>query len=219
MAQAPPAHVKRSMKTVRSAYRRRAGATAPGSSLRTLLGLDWHLGRRQDQTKKKFKAGTHPSAKAASPDAKTKVSQSVADVLEAAARRRRASHRRVRPCRDYRRDLRGPLAPRTFGRPGSPTISSKTAPAGAKPLNAETVRGLDAIVVGGDDVGTRFRYALRVVGAHTPSLPVHWIAENWEFCAGTAAVPAEIDDLDALVFNHFEEFFGIKGTRCSSASR
>src|SRR3569623_3529097 len=49
-----------------------------------------------------------------------------------------------------------------------------------------------------------------MVGAHAPTVPVHWIADNWEFCAGTAAVPAEIDDVDAQVFNHFEEFFGIK---------
>jgi hypothetical protein len=83
--------------------------------------------------------------------------------------------------------------------------------AGARPLNATTLQGLDAIVVGGnDDLPTRFRYALRMVGAQASATPVHWVAENWEFCAGTAAIPAEIDDVDALVFNHFEEFFGIK---------
>src|SRR5581483_7761822 len=86
----------------------------------------------------------------------------------------------------------------------------KDAPAGARPLGAESLKGLDAIVVGGEDVATRFRLALRTVGALAPTVPVHWVADNWEFCAGTAAIPAEIDDLDALVFNHFEEFFGIK---------
>ena len=41
-------------------------------------------------------------------------------------------------------------------------------------------------------------------------MPVHWVADNWEFCGGTCAVPLEIEDVDALVFNHFEQFFGIK---------
>jgi len=86
----------------------------------------------------------------------------------------------------------------------------KDMPAGAKPLDAETLRGLDAVVVGGEDKATRFRLALRLVAARAPTVPVHWVADNWEFCSGTAAIPAEIDDLDALVFNHFEEFFGIK---------
>jgi hypothetical protein len=180
------------------------GSNGSGSSLRTLLGLDW-LGGGKKQ-KKKFKAGTHPSA-GGQPDAKTKVSQSAADVLKL-----------LRADRAHRigvfggRDLAETLATQ-----GSDIqqlwISNdfvRDIPAGAKPLDAQSLKGLDAIVVGGEDTATRFRYALRLVGALAPTVPVHWIAENWEFCAGTAAVPAEIDDVDALVFNHFEEFFGIK---------
>ena len=34
-----------------------------------------------------------------------------------------------------------------------------------------------------------FRLTLRGTLAHAPSVPVHWAADNWEFCAGTAAVP------------------------------
>ncbi|HVJ32159.1 MAG TPA: hypothetical protein VND94_03510 [Terriglobia bacterium] len=42
------------------------------------------------------------------------------------------------------------------------------------------------------------------------SLPVHWVADNWEFCGGTLPVPIEADDGEALLFNHFEQFFGIR---------
>ncbi|HVZ02143.1 MAG TPA: hypothetical protein VHA35_21730 [Dongiaceae bacterium] len=176
-----------------------------GSSLRSLLGLEW-LGGAKTRQKKKFKAGTHPSA-GGQPDSKTKVNQSTADVLKLL--RADGAHRiGVFGGRDFAE---------TFATQGGDIqqvwISNdfvKDLPAGARPLDAETLRGLDAVVVGGEDVATRFRYALRLVGALAPAVPVHWVAENWEFCAGTAAVPAEIDDVDALVFNHFEEFFGIK---------
>jgi hypothetical protein len=181
-----------------------SGRNGAGSSLRTLLG-DW-LGGGKSKQKQKFKAGTHPSA-GGQPDSKTKVSQSADAVLKLL----RGDHARrigVFGSRDFAE---------SFAAQGSDIqqvwISNdfvKDIPDGAKPLDAETLRGLDAVVVGGEDIGTRYRYALRVLGAHAPAVPVHWIADNWEFCAGTAAIPAEIDDLDALVFNHFEEFFGIK---------
>lgn len=83
-------------------------------------------------------------------------------------------------------------------------------PRGAAPLAAENVKDLDALLVGGRDVATNYRLALRQMLAAAPETPVHWVAENWEFCGGTLAVPKEIDDVDALIFNHFEEFFGIK---------
>ena len=181
------------------------GRNGAGHSLRSLLGLDWLSGGSKAK-KKKFKAGTHPSA-AGQPDAKTKVSQSAADVLKL-LRADGARQIGVFGGRDFAdkiaadgADIRQSWLSNDF---------VKDAPAGAKRLTAATLEGLDAIVVGGDDTATRFRYALRFVGAHAPTVPVHWVAENWEFCAGTAAVPVDIDDMDALVFNHFEEFFGIK---------
>jgi hypothetical protein len=181
------------------------GGNGSGPSLRSLLGLDW-LGGGKAKQKKKFKAGTHPTAGGAG-DAKTKVSQSALDVLKL-LRTDRANHIGVFGDRDFAE---------TFAVHSNDIqqiwISNDFVtdiPAGAKPLDAEALHRLDAIVVGGEDVATRFRYALRLVGAHAPAVPVHWVAENWEFCAGTAAIPVEIDDLDALVFNHFEEFFGIK---------
>jgi hypothetical protein len=83
-------------------------------------------------------------------------------------------------------------------------------PLGALPFAHHHWDGCQAIVVGGADAATRFRLALRGALAHAPQLPVHWVEENWESCAATLAIPAEIDDVDLLVFNHFAEFFGIK---------
>ena len=42
------------------------------------------------------------------------------------------------------------------------------------------------------------------------SLPAHWVANNWGFCGGTLPVPVEADEAEALLFNHFEQFFGIR---------
>lgn len=83
-------------------------------------------------------------------------------------------------------------------------------PRGARSLGPEVLADRDAVVVGGGDVATKFRLVLREMHRLSPEKPVHWVAENWEFCGGTLAVPAEIDDVDALIFNHFEEFFGVK---------
>lgn len=177
-----------------------------GSTLRALFNLDWLTGAKAKKNKAKFKAGTRPSA-GGQADGKTKTGQSVADVLKLL---RADGARRIGVFGD-----RGFADLMTAQAADLQQIWISTdfvsdIPAGAKRLAAEVMRELDAIVVGGTDIATRFRFAVREVGAHAPTLPVHWVAENWEFCGGTAAVPVEIDDVDALVFNHFEEFFGIK---------
>jgi hypothetical protein len=183
-----------------------SAGTGSGGSLRALLNLDWLVGAKAKK-KSKFKAGTHPSAGGGQPDSKTKVSQSVVDVtklLRADGVRRLG----VFGDRGFAELMAAQAADLTQVWISTDFVND--IPAGAKRLDAAIMRGLDAIVVGGGDVGTRFRFAVREVGAHAPELPVHWVADNWEFCAGTAAVPVEIDDVDALVFNHFEEFFAIK---------
>jgi hypothetical protein len=81
---------------------------------------------------------------------------------------------------------------------------------GALPMTADLLRTCQAIVVGGAEAATKYRLTLRGTLAHAPTVPVHWVADNWEFCAGTLAIPAEVEDADALVFNHFEEFFGLR---------
>lgn len=180
------------------------GSNGSSGGLAAFFHLDW-FGKKK-KTKKKFKAGTHPSA-GGPVDSKTKVSQSIANVLAllAADQARRIGVFGDRQFFDQFKAAAPDLVPVWLS---NDFIADQ--PAGAKPLDAAQIHDLDAIVVGGGDAATKFRLALRQTHAHAPSVPVHWVAENWEFCAGTAAIPAEIDDVDALVFNHFEEFFGIK---------
>jgi hypothetical protein len=181
------------------------GSNGSNGSLRSLLNLEW-LGGGKAKKKRKFKAGTHPSANG-TPDGKTKVSQSLADVLKLM---RADGARKVGVFGDKSfADLVGTQAAE-FSQVWLSQDFVNDQPLGAKPISAKSIAGLDAIVVGGSDIATRFRYAVREMASYAPDVPVHFVAENWEFCAGTAAVPAEIDNCEALVFNHFEEFFGIK---------
>ncbi len=70
----------------------------------------------------------------------------------------------------------------------------------------------DAVIVGGPDAATGYRLAVMRMAQAAPDRPVHWVAKDWEFCAGTLAIASGIDDCEALVFNHFQRFFGIKDT-------
>lgn len=166
--------------------------------------FDWLLPKAKTK-KKKFKMGTLPSSPAI--DTKTKVSQSSADVvalLKADGVRRVAVHGDQAFYETFRAEAGGIdtvwMSTDIFG----------DQPKGAMPVAAATVADCDAVVVGGPDAATKYRYSLRLALTHAATKPVHWVAQNWEFCAGTAAIPLEIDDVDALAFNHFEEFFGIK---------
>lgn len=176
------------------------------SALSSVAGLfDWLLPKAKTK-KKKFKAGTPPSAGPAI-DSKTKVSQSIGDVvrlLTADRARRVAVHGDQAFYESFRAESGD------FDTVWISTDIFSDQPKGAKPVSAEAIADCDAMVVGGTDAATKFRYSLRLTHACAPAKPVHWVAQNWEFCAGTAAFPLAIDDVDALAFNHFEEFFGIK---------
>ena len=164
--------------------------------------FDWLLPKAKGK-KKKFKTGTPPSAPTT--DTKTKVSQSITDVvglLKADGARRVAVHGDQAFFETFRLESGG------IETVWMSTDIINDQPLGAKPVTAATIADCDAIVAGGPDAATKFRYSLRLMQAHAPTKPVHWVAQNWEFCAGTAAIPLEIDDVDALAFNHFEEFFG-----------
>ncbi len=170
----------------------------------------WPWGALFGKRRKKFKAGTHPAAGGASGpgSAKTRIAQSVGDVLR---RLERDGAKEVLVLGDAGFFAEFQAAAGVARHCRWATIDLlKDGKAGAALLERSLLPGADAIVAGGPEIATAFRYALRCVHAARPDLPVHWVAENWEFCAGTAAIPAEIDDVDALVFNHFEEFFGIK---------
>jgi len=81
---------------------------------------------------------------------------------------------------------------------------------GAAFVDSADLGAADAVVTGGAEVATQFRYALRRLHRENPEVPVLWVSDRFEFCRGTMAVPVEIEDLHALVFNHFEQFFGVK---------
>ncbi len=165
--------------------------------------FDWLLPKPKAK-KQKFKAGTPPVAAS---DAKTKVSQSLEDVIKLL---RADRVRRVAVHSDKAFFETFKSAASDFDAFWISTDIINDQPAGARPVDTHSITDCDAIVAGGADVATKFRYSLRLAHAHAPTTAVHWVAQNWEFCAGTAAVPLEIEDVDALAFNHFEEFFGIK---------
>lgn len=68
----------------------------------------------------------------------------------------------------------------------------------------------DAVVCGGSQAGVSYRHAVSRMAEVDTARPVHWVAKDWEFCGGTLPVPSEADDAEALLFNHFQHFFGIK---------
>lgn len=68
----------------------------------------------------------------------------------------------------------------------------------------------DAVVCGGSQAGLSFRHAVARMAEVDPAKPVHWVGSDWEFCGGTLPVPSEAEDAEALLFNHFQHYFGVK---------
>jgi hypothetical protein len=68
----------------------------------------------------------------------------------------------------------------------------------------------DAVVCGGGQVALSFRHAVARMAEVDPASPVHWVGMDWEFCGGTLPIPSEAEDAEALIFNHFQHYFGIK---------
>src|SRR5260221_4672783 len=166
------------------------------------LGLPWRAGKRGKG--KGFKGGI-PLTGGGAVDSKTRASQSLSQAL---ALIRRDHAKRIGIC--------GDLSFVQSARDAATGIECvwlsndflQDQPRGAKPLTKAILIDLDAVLVGGKDVATTYRLALRQMLAARAETPVHWVADNWEFCDGTLAGPKEIDDADSLIFNHFEEFFG-----------
>ena len=174
-----------------------------GKSSRSLGSL---FGLSENKKSAKFKAGTHPSAGGAASE-KTQISQSIADVLKL-LRADAVTKVAVHGDKGFFNSFKSAAGEIECLWLSNDFVVDQ--PLGALPLTADRIKSCQAIVVGGPDVATKFRLTLRSTLAHAPLVPVHWVADDWEFCAGTAAIPQEIEDVDALAFNHFEEFFGIK---------
>lgn len=71
-------------------------------------------------------------------------------------------------------------------------------------------RSVTAAICTGGELPGRYRQALRLMAAADASQPVFWVGEGFEFCGGTLSAPMEADEVEGLLFNHFQEFFGIK---------
>lgn len=81
---------------------------------------------------------------------------------------------------------------------------------GAENPHAIDLVSFQAVVCGGPEVASNYRVALTKMYSVDQSRPVYWVANDWEFCGGTFPVPAEIDDVEVMLFNHFQHFFGLK---------
>ena len=81
---------------------------------------------------------------------------------------------------------------------------------GAAVIDSRLFATADAVICGGNNVAVNYRLSVTRMAEIDASKPVHWAAENWEFCAGTLPVPVQADDAEALLYNHFRQFFGIK---------
>jgi hypothetical protein len=68
----------------------------------------------------------------------------------------------------------------------------------------------DAAVVVGANLQRRYRQALRLMAATDATRPVLWIGAGFEFCGGTLSAPAGMAEVEGLLFNHFDAFFGVK---------
>jgi len=82
--------------------------------------------------------------------------------------------------------------------------------AGAAHVEDIDWRSFDAAVVAGSSLARRYRQALRLMAAVDATRPVFWIGEGFEFCGGTLSAPAKMTQVEGLLFNHFDSFFGVK---------
>jgi hypothetical protein len=67
-----------------------------------------------------------------------------------------------------------------------------------------------AAICAGGDLAARYRQSLRLMSATDRARPVFWVGEGFEFCGGTLSAPREASEVEGLLYNHFQEFFGIK---------
>ncbi|WP_368413415.1 hypothetical protein [Dongia sp.] len=82
--------------------------------------------------------------------------------------------------------------------------------AGAKHAEDQAWGDFDAAVCVGTELPARYRQALRLMVARDAARPVFWVGAGFEYCGGTLSAPMEADEVEGLLFNHFQEFFGVK---------
>lgn len=69
---------------------------------------------------------------------------------------------------------------------------------------------IDATVCVSTELTARYRQALRLMSIHDVTKPVFWVGNGFEYCGGTLSAPQEADEVEGLLYNHFQEFFGVK---------
>ena len=81
---------------------------------------------------------------------------------------------------------------------------------GAANLTTEALMPFACIVVGGNSARLYHPRLLRLMSRAGFVVPVFPVCDNWEFCVSHISFPAEIDQAHAYLFNHFQEFFGVR---------
>lgn len=82
--------------------------------------------------------------------------------------------------------------------------------AGAGIAEDQAWGAVDAAICAGAELPSRYRQALRLMAAQDAAKPVLWVGDGFEYCGGTLSAPQEADEVEGLLFNHFQEFFGVK---------
>ena len=82
--------------------------------------------------------------------------------------------------------------------------------AGASSASPVVVDSVEAIIVAGPDIKVAYASILREC-ARAETLPaIMWADSGWEFCGSQLPVPADADDVDVYLFNHFQDYFLVK---------
>jgi len=80
--------------------------------------------------------------------------------------------------------------------------------AGALTIGRVALADFDCVLVAGSDAALAYRQAIRQMAAAETLRPLLWVSANFEFCAGTMPLPAQCDDADVYIFNHFADMMG-----------
>ncbi|MGE3149446.1 MAG: hypothetical protein AB7K04_10315, partial [Pseudorhodoplanes sp.] len=79
---------------------------------------------------------------------------------------------------------------------------------GAASLADLETSSTEAFLVAGGDVAADYRQVIRWMSIHDRPLPVYWVSDRFEYCAGTLPIVADCGDADIDIFNHFSDFLG-----------
>lgn len=82
--------------------------------------------------------------------------------------------------------------------------------AGAKRPDQIDWAECDAVLIGGPLLPHAYRHAIALMADAAVAKPIFWVGDGFEFCGGSLPVPAEAEDAEVYLFQHFEQYFGVK---------